>query len=343
MLTFKKYKNRKMITVMAVSLLSLAALTGCGNTTETPPVETPPNEVESPAVETPSGLSETEQQQIIEAFNQSIAENPGREGVDELAAILADKIDALSPVYAERLLSSFETAQLKALEQDDRFGGVSDALASKLYEDKIFTKADLTKLMGDPVSIGDEALAEEIQGYIDAFYTIETQEGMYYLVVDYDRYLAYESQIGEWYLDYLKLMARELSAKTFSDAAMVIPLDEMWERVTTAESLLSGAQDEALSAELDGSHQRLQQYFVMMMNALVYGGNNTPVYAYDTKAMSEERIAFYESHAFNPESPIYDAFEAFKKVAGDDGYKQSDRVDAARKAIFDAVEEAYLK
>lgn len=344
MLNSNNYFNPKAASLIAVALLSLAALTACGADNETPPIDqTPPNEVETPSNETPAGLSEAEQQHSLDAFKQAIAENPGREGIDDLALILTDRIESLSPEFAERLLSLFETAQVKALEQDERYGGVSDALAAKLYEDKLFTKADLTKLMNAPASIGDEALAEELQGYIDAYYTIETQEGMYYLVVNYDQYLTYASLIDPWYLDYLKLMARELSAKTFSDAAMVIPLDEMWERVTTAESLLSKVEGEALSAELSGSHQRLKQYFVMMMNALVYGGNNTPVYAYDTNAMSEERIAFFETHAFEPESPIYEAFETFRKVAREDGYKHSDRVDTARKAIFEAIEEAYLK
>jgi hypothetical protein len=344
MLKFKKYFDLKTTSVLAVALLSAAALTACGTNTETPPVDqTPPSEVESPSNETPAGLSEAEQQQILDAFKQSIAENPGIEGMDELAVILTDQIESLSPEYTERLLSLFETAQIKALEQDERYGGVSDGLAAKLYENKIFAKADLTKLMDDPQSIGDAALIEEIERYKNAFYTIETQEGMYYLVVDYNKYLTYQSQVSEWYSEYLELMARELSAKTFSDAAMVIPLDEMWERVTAAESQLSRVQNETLSVELEDAHQRLQQYFVMMMNALVYGGNNTPVYAYDTNAMSEARIAFYESHAFDPESPIFNAFEAFKQIAREEGYKQSDRVNVARTAIFDAVEEAYLK
>lgn len=344
MLTLKKYFDLKTTSVLAVALLTAAALTACGSNTETPPVDqTPPSEVESPSNETPAGLSEAKQQQILDAFKQSIAENPGIEGMDELAVNLTDQIESLSPEFTDRLLSLFETAQIKALEQDERYGGVSDGLAAKLYENKIFAKADLTKLMDDPQSIGDAALTEEIQGYKNAFYTIETQEGMYYLVVDYNKYLVYQTQVSEWYSEYLEVMARELSAKTFSDAAMVIPLDEMWERVTAAESLLFRVQNETLSIELEDVHQRLQQYFVMMMNALVYGGNNTPVYAYDTNAMSEERITFYESHAFDSESPIYNAFEAFKQVAREEGYKQSERVNAARTAIFDALEEAYLQ
>jgi len=343
-LNFKRYFNLKTTSIIVTALLSLALLTACGANTETPPVEpAPPSEAESPTNETPSGLSEAEQQQILDNLKQAIVENPGIEGMDELAVILTSQIESLSPEYAERFLSLFESAQMKALEQDVRYGGVSDVLATKLYENKIFTKADLTKLMSDPASIGDEELVKEIQGYTDAFYTIETQEGMYYLVVDYDRYLSYQSQVGEWFQDYLKIMARELSAKTFSDAAMVIPLDEMWERVTAAETLLAKLQKETFSADLAGSQQRLQQYFVMMMNALVYGGNNTPVYAYDTDLMSDERITFFESHAFDSGSPIYDEFESFKNVAREDGYKQSDRVNAARKAIFDAVEEVYLK
>lgn len=344
MLKFKNYFDLKTTSVLAVALLSAAALTACAPKTETPPVDqAPPSEVETPSNETPAGLSEAEQQQILESFKQSIAENPGIEGMDALAVILTDQIESLSPEFAERFLSLFETAQIKALEQDERYGGVSDGLAAKLYEDKLFAKDDLTKLMDDPKSIDDVALTDEIQGYKNAFYTIETQEGMYYLVVDYNNYLAYQAQVGDWYSEYLKVMARELSAKTFSDAAMVISLDEMWERVTAAESLLSRVQNETLSVELEESHQRLQQYFVMMMNALIYGGNNTPVYAYDTNAMSEERITFYESHAFGSKSPIYNAFEAFKQIAREDGYKLSDRVNAARTTIFDVVEEVYLQ
>lgn len=344
MLNFKKNINLRAGSVIAVTLLSLVALTACGAEPKTPPVDqTPPNEVESPSNETPVGLSEAEQQQSLDDFKQAVSDNPGIEGMDELAVILTNQIESLSPPYAERLLSLFESAQIKALKQDERYGGVSDALASKLYENKIFTKDDLTSLMSDPASIGEDTLAQEIQGYKDAFYTIETQEGMYYLVVDYNSYLTYQSQVGEWFREYLNSMARELSAKTFSDAAMVIPLEEMWERVTAVESLLAKVENETLEDDLNGSLQRLQQYFVMLMNALVYGGNNTPVYAYDTQSMSDERIIFFEAHAFGSESPLYDAFETFKKIAREESYKQTESVDAARKAVFDAVEDNYLK
>lgn len=337
--------------ILLVSLFALSLiLTACGGEAETPPAaEVPPNEVEEPAVnppdsnEGPEVPDEEAQKKTIDDFENYISQYPGIEGASTLATVLEAQMESLTPAYADQMLSLFEGAQIKALEKDVHYGTVSDALASKLFEQKIFTRDALEMIMADPASLGDQALSDEIQGYREAYFTVETQEGMYYLVIDYDKYKAYLPMLGDWFAGYLDSMSKELSARTFNDAAMVISLDEMWERVTTAEALLRTTDAAQLPETLQASYQNLQHYFVMLMNALVYGGNNTPVYAYDTNRMTEARIAFYKTHEFSSEAPLYDTFEAFKAIAEDEGYVLTDPVKAAREAVFDVVETDYLQ
>ena len=349
MKSFRYESNLKKFILLSIFIVSITAFYACSGNEPSQPANTPvPTETETPSEGSSDGnhdsaaLDESEQQSILDSFNQAVFEHKGIEGMKTLADLMVDQIGALSPDYAEQMLSRFENAQIKALEQDTGYGSVSDALAKALFEKKIFTRAQLDQLLSAPDQIGDAPLAKEIQRYLDRFYTIETQEGMYYLVVDYNRYMAYLPKMNQWFSNYVKLMARELSARTFNDAAMVIPLEEMWERTTAVEALLNRGRSEGVSTRLETSYQRLQQYFVLLMNALVYGGNNTPVYAYDNSMMSDERKAFFESHAFGTESDLYEAFEVFKAVAREEGYKLTERVNAARDAIFDVVESEYI-
>jgi hypothetical protein len=347
---FKAVRGSKPV-ILLVSLFALSlVLTACGGETETPPAaEVPPNEVEEPAVNPPDSNEGPEvpgdeaQKKTIDEFEDYISQYPGIEGASTLATILEAQIESLTPAYADQMLSLFEGAQIKALEKDVNYGAVSDALASKLFEQKAFTRDALEKFMANPASLGDQALADEIQGYREGYFTVETQEGMYYLVIDYDKYKAYLPKLGDWFAGYLDTMSKELSARTFNDAAMVISLDEMWDRVTTVEALLRTTDSGQLPDTLQASYQNLQHYFVMLMNAMIYGGNNTPVYAYDTDRMTEARIAFYKAHEFSSETPLHDAFEAFKAAVEEEGYMLTDRVKAAREAVFDVVEADYLQ
>ncbi|SCZ77702.1 hypothetical protein [Acidaminobacter hydrogenoformans] len=353
MFRLNNFKVSKLIfVVLSVFIFSLA-LTACGGNAETPPdsqvppeepgvnIPDPKDEPEEPEV--PDASNEEAQKKTIEDFEKYLLDYPGIEGIATLATIVEAQIETLSPEYADQMLSLFEGAQIKALERDANYGAVSDALAAKLFEREIFNREALNMVIETPSSLGDQALSDEIQAYREAYFTVETQEGMYYLVIDYDQYMNYLPGLGDWFAGYLKSMARELSARTFSDAAMIISLDEMWGRVTAVEALLSQMDNTQLPEALRSSHQNLQHYFVMLMNALVYGGNNTPVYAYDTNTMTEARIRFYDAHEFPSQTPLYESFEAFKATAKEEGYKLTDRVNSAREAIFDVVEAVYLQ
>jgi hypothetical protein len=310
-------------------------LQGCtAKETEVPPVTKTPAETETTPPEVGSEIVDlAKQEEIVLYFVADAADLNKIADMHILVGSMMKDIKKLSPSNATRMLGILETEQLTAIQNDAAFGNVSEALTAKL-----FGMSDLKSVLANPDSLGDQALIDELKAYQNDFYTVDTQEGMFYLVVDYNKYLDYKDLVTEVYRRYLEIMAREQSGRTFSDAAMIISLEELWTRVQSVDKLLMDFPElEPASAKVN-----LEQYYILLLNALVFGGDNTPVYDYGTKTMKEARVEFYKTHSFDEKSPMNESFEAFKAIAASENYKLTDQVEAARKVIFDTFKKAYF-
>lgn len=287
------------------------------------------------AVENPVSPKDTEAPQenpvvtdesFIEGFRALLPTVPGIEDIEVLVKELSAHSHELSKEAVSESLGLIKTVQDSALENHPDYGGVSDSLAASLFE-----KGSLKTILENPSLLENPVLEEEIRTYQDNFFTIDTAEGMFYLVVDFHRYLAFKDEITREYLSYLEIMARELDNPTFRDAAMTIGLDTLWDRVTAVEEHLRHHQD----------NEDLPWYYQTLLYALIYGGNNTPVYAYDTGRMSQERIDFYQTHSLPAASPLYEDFEAFKAAVKKSDYLYTEAVENTRTKIMETFEATY--
>jgi len=312
-----KTTTRSMLT-FGMALLLFTACAG-------PPADEPT------APSTPSPTTETDKQppapETSEAADEAflaelaglIPPTPSHEDIEALTAMLEEDLHSLSPEAVSQGLYLIKSVQDQALENHPAYGGVSPPLAEALLN-----SGNLSAVLADPSLLEDPALEEEILTYQKNYFTIATAEGMYYLMVDFHRYLAFKEQVTSETLTYLEIMAEELHHPTFRDAAMVIDLDTLWKRVLAVDAYLADSP----------TNEDVRLYYQTLLYALIYGGNNTPVYDYTTEAMTPERIAFYNTRSLPEASPLFEAFEAFKEAAKASDYRYSESMESSRTRIM---------
>jgi hypothetical protein len=313
---------------LLVFSMILLLFTACAGTPAAePPAPSPEPMTTKPGQEDPAPeTSEIADEAFLAELAGLVPPTPSHEDIEALTSALEGALDSLSPEAVSQSLHLIKSVQDQALENHPAYGGVSPHLAEALFD-----SGNLSAVLADPSLLENPTLEEEVLAYQKNYFTIATAEGMYYLMVDFHRYLTFEEQVTPETLTYLEIMAEELDHPTFRDAAMVIDLDTLWKRVLAVDAYLADRP----------SNEDIRLYYQTLLYALIYGGNNTPVYDYTTETMTPDRIAFYDTRSLPENSPLFEAFEAFKEAAKASDYRYSEPVESSRTRIMVTFESSY--
>lgn len=209
----------------------------------------------------------------------------------------------------ERYLTSLEEKFFSS-------GDIQDKI-SKLYKSGL----DLSKID----DIKDEELKTLLLETRDSGYRIETAEGMYFPIMNYEYYKKYNTYVTADMKEYIDIMAVESNKVPAKDAALIIGWDEIIKRALSQEAFIKNYGN-SIKAE---SVKKLQKRYITF---ILYGLNNTPLFDYETKELVPAAKTVYLNAIKNVgDSAIIKTLNNYMDILAKTNYKLSDSADKFRK------------
>ena len=306
----KKAFFRSVSIVMSILvLLSAGLLAGC-----TAPIED--NTGSKAEDNNPPAVEESNEDKIMPEF-MALAE--GSPKPDAIIEFMDKNISEVSKENASKMLDELEKAlknNLPELEEKYYSTAIQEAMFNA-YKSEF----DLSKL--DSIQDGEvKRLIDETKAM---GYKVETAEGMFFPIINYEFLKKFSSYAGDDMKDYIDIMAAESNKVPAKDAALVIGWDEVIERALTQESFIA---KHSSSAKVESIKELQKRYITFML----YGLNNTPLFSYDTKTMdSEAKEAYKKVLKEKGDSELLQLLGKYMEVLEKSDYKLSEAVDKFRK------------
>lgn len=233
-------------------------------------------------------------------------------------------ISNVSKENASMMVTSLEEIQKKGLPKlDEKYynGETIQNKMSKVYKPGF----DLNKLE----DILDKELKDLLLETRDAGYRVETAEGMYFPIINYEFHKKYSMYVTLDIKNYIEIMAVESNKVPAKDAALMIGWDEVINRALTQEKFI---RDHGSSSKASEMRQLLKKYLTFTL----FGANNTPLFSYDSKIMvPDAKTTYLNAMKDNGDSKLIQVLRNYTDLLSKTNYKLTDAVDKFRK---DAVE-----
>lgn len=311
--------------LLAAAFLSTAILTGCSSV-NTQGSNSSENKVITASADNSNLKSTEEQNKLMETLKTLVAENSG---ITDVIKFIDSNISVVSRENSSVMVNELENLQkknLKALE--DKFNkeeSIQSSL-SKIYKsDTNFSTID---------KIEDAKIKALLTETLDSGYKVETAEGMFFPVINYEFYKKYSTYVTKDFKDYIDIMAVESNKVPAKDAALVISWDDIVKRALTHEQFISKHKD---SVKL----QDIKNLYNKYISFSLFGLNNTPLFAYETKEMvPEAKKAFSLTSVSSISSEYYKILGDYMQLLQKNNYKLTDEVDKYRKDTMQKINDA---
>jgi hypothetical protein len=267
----------------------------------------------------PDKTGEQKTAEIMNEF-QSLTESDTQKDtiVEEVAAFIENNIKHVSREDASKMVNEFEKLQKEYLPQLENLFFDDDIQAGVNNEYKSITEQSAIK---------DPALKELITKTNNSGYRVETAEGTYFPIIDYEFYKKYRDHVTADLQDYIDIMAVESNTVPAKDAALVISWDEIVKRALNQERFIN---THSGSEKIDEIKQLYQKYITFIL----YGCNNTPLFSYDTKTFNPQaREAYLNAVANNGSSELIKDLEEYLNVVIKNDNKLTSRVEEYRASL----------
>ncbi|AOZ93589.1 hypothetical protein [Paenibacillus crassostreae] len=165
----------------------------------------------------------------------------------------------------------------------------------------------------------------------DSGYKLETAEGTFFPVIDYEFSLKnYRPYVMPAIKNYLDIMSVESAHAPAKDAALMISWDEVAKRALAQEAYLKLYPNSNRTKQIENLYQNYIIYSV-------YGLNNTPLFDYDTQSMNPEAKDSYLAllaEKGTTDSDYLLTLQSYMDVLKDNNYKLNATVEKFRKEYF---------
>ncbi|MTI47637.1 hypothetical protein [Sporosalibacterium faouarense] len=267
--------------------------------------------------------NENQNKEIMNEFDRLVEENVE---LDFIVQFINENIDFLSETNASIMINEFEELQKKDLTE----------LEEKFYEDENLQNQlrNIYELESDITNvkeIEDEELKSFLNGILKTGYKIETAEGMYFPIINYEFYDKYKSYLTSDIKLYIDIMAIESNKVPAKDGALVIKWNEVLERALKQEEFLNQYSESIKTEDI----KKLYEKYVWF---ILFGTDNTPLFGHNSKAMSDDaRKAYMEVIGSNNDSELIKIIEEFVNIAEENNFKLTDEIEEYREEynIFD--------
>lgn len=243
-------------------------------------------------------------------------------GLAEVIEYIDHNIALLSKENASIMIAALEETQKNNLpELDEKF----------YSDDSVQNKMNQIYKPGFDINDIDNVDGGELKDLLvetrDTGYKVETAEGMYFPIINYEFYNKYSSYVTADVKEYIDIMAVESGKVPAKDAALVIGWDEVLERALSQEKFIEQHPD---SIKINDIKELYKKYVTFTL----FGLNNTPLFSYDSKTMRDDAKSVYMKAVESNESSGYmETLREFLDVLEKDNYRLTDEVDKYRKSV----------
>lgn len=312
-----------------IGLLSLSLIIGCSNDpNEKANVEQPTQiEQETNNTNEPTNQAEEELETETSQDDDAIKADPtimknfqaivdSKAAAGEIKVFIDDQVGKTSEEDFTIMVLAFEDAQQEQLlALEDRFYNGAD------YQEELWelNKSGFEFSQIDTVSNPElKKLLKETQ---EGGYKVETAEGSYYPVIDYEEYTPYQAHVSEDIHDYIEIKAIESKEVSLKDASLIVGWEEAVSRALRQEAFIVNHPSSARINEM----KRLFGGYVFVT---FKGVDNTPLFRYEDDTFDPEaKTAFTNAvKAGTEKSPYLQRLSELLKLIEKSENKISDEV-----------------
>ncbi len=217
------------------------------------------------------------QKALMSEFNALLENN---DDIAEIIKYVDNNITKLTPENASQMVIKMEKAQQDYLpEFETKF--YSASIAQKFF-DAYKNGIDIN----DVNAVQDQELKQLLTQTKDAGFKVDTAEGMFYPIIDYQQYRDYTTLVTPDIKAYIDIMSVESDNPPAKDAALVIGWDEVLTRALNQEKFIN-------TYDASAKFSDVQKLYGLYVQFCLLGTNNTPLFSYDDKTMSFEAKSSY--------------------------------------------------
>ena len=264
-------------------LLSALSFTGCGSEKEPATPENPSGNKEQNNVD--DAQQKAKDTEIQTALDQLLAEEPMPVA---LIAFLDQNIAEASPAQASKLYLALEENQLVyhwVLE--DKY------YADMTVQEMMFQEFIKTEKLESLYTMENSKVKALMEDTRNNGFRVETTEGVFMPVLDYQKHLQYQQYVEADLKDYIQLRFVESSQIAAKDASLMISWEQVLERALNQEDFLVKYPDSVKWKDV----RRLMSNYEFF---LLFGVDNTPLFSYETGAMDPQVKNLYEKTIAEP-------------------------------------------
>jgi hypothetical protein len=261
------------------------------------------------------GKTEQDKNKIMNDFKALMAKSPN---ITDIARFIDGNIEFVPTSDAVSMTVEFEKAQKAYLPK----------LEEKYYKDDIQKELDKEYKKDFDINKIDRIKNSELKKLLEETkaggYRVETAEGMYFPIINYEFYKKYKPYLTLDLKEYVDIMATESNKAPAKDAALVIGVDEVLQRAQIQGEFINRFKDSVKQSDVKELYKK---YLIFSL----FGCNNTPLFSYDTKLMQEKTRAVYKEFIDkNPGDSFAGIIKGFMDVVEKSNYKLTDLVEKYR-------------
>lgn len=269
-----------------------------------------------------NNASKLPEKQIMSEFDVIVSQKGNIAGI---IGYIDKNISFISQDNATIMVDQLEKAQnqgLPALEERFYDQNLQIKIAKEYNPDLASGKIDGIKDQGLKAFLTETF----IQGY-----KVDTAEGMYYPVINYEFYKKYNPSVTTDMKDYIDIMAIEANKPPAKDAAFVIGWDDILQRALQQERFINQHHE---SIKIEEVKQLYKKYVYFTF----YGVNNTPLFSYSSNLMvPEAKSAFSKAVTSGGDTHLSKTLEGFWALVKKNNYKLTDEVKKYRENIIEKL------
>lgn len=297
-------------------ILSVLSFTGCGSEKEPATPENPSGNKEQNNVD--DAQQKAKDKEIQTALDQLLAEEPLPEA---LITFLDLNIAEASPAQASKLYLALEENQLVyhwVLE--DKY------YADMTVQEMMFQEFIKTEKLESLYAMENSKVKALMEDTRSNGFRVETTEGVFMPVLDYQKHLQYQQYVEADLKDYIQLRFAESSQIAAKDASLMISWEQVLERALSQEAFLKAYPD---SLKWKDVRRLLSNYEFF----LLFGVDNTPLFSYQNGIMDPQVKSLYEKIIADPknkDSQIVIMLSDYMKLLEASGWRVSPQVEQFR-------------
>lgn len=271
---------------------------------------------------------------VLAEFNRLIGANAVEK---DLLAFIDASIGKVSKQGADQLAAGYEARQKSSLALlDQQFAGGKEEKWSVTIPNGLQKEFGYSFSMDKIDEIKDAELKKMLEEVRDTGYRVRTAEGMYFPVIDYEFYKKYYPFLTGQLKGYYDIMAVESRTPPAVDAALQITPDELLKRIIGQETYIN-------QYPASERRQDVEALYLRYVNFYLFGVNNTPAFAYNTRVLRSDFKQSYDSFKAAGDSMFGAAFSPYLEMLKSENYVLTEKVTGERQKVVENLKQALKK